>query len=702
MTSSDLTLSALESLREGVDVEVKAGQGRDGTGAVPDDLWRSYAAMANTRGGRIVLGVREKPGRPMEVVGLANPERVLRDLWATVNNPTKVSACVLSNEHVQVTEMEGHAVVVIDVPRARRADRPVYLNNDPFEVYVRLHEADVRVKDRDRVRRMIADGQQDSRDGQILDHLGVDDVDPTTLRAYRMRFRDNEPDHPWLALPDRELLVKLGAIRRDRASGKEGLTLAGLLAFGSHDALRDHRPGHMLDYQLRRDLRDRDWLDREFPNGLWSGNLFDFYGRVMPKLVDGLLVPFALGPGLFRRSESHVHEAIREALVNCLIHADHEASSGIVIVRTPDGLLFENPGLPRVPLEQMLEGGVSDCRNKTLQKIFLLVGLGEQAGSGYARILRAWGEQHWALPELVELVELDRTRLRLPLVSLFPPAVMKELEREVPDYSALDELDRLILAVAAAEGAVTNRGLQDRSRAHGRDLTFRLRALVDRELLAPHGERAGRSYTPAWRRDDSHITRPISGGDRGSISGSDRGSISGSYQGTAADGSEPSDSQPANEPPFGGSSGADDGKPSSAGKPFSGSSGKPFSGSSGKPFSGSSGKPFSGSSDGSRFKPGEATDAHNLEPASTEEALRQIATTSWAPTAHVLAAVLRACRDRWLSLDELSAILNRKRDTVLRSYVTPLVRAGRLERRHESATHPDQAYRTVAADEDAP
>ena len=41
---------------------------------------------------------------------------------------------------------------------------------------------------------------------------------------------------------------------------------------------------------------------------------------------------------------------------------------------------------------------MSDCRNPTLQKMFQLAGAGEQAGSGFSRILRAWAEQHWRVP----------------------------------------------------------------------------------------------------------------------------------------------------------------------------------------------------------------------------------------------------------------------------------------------------------------
>ncbi|MBF0433593.1 MAG: hypothetical protein HQK83_20105 [Fibrobacteria bacterium] len=52
------------------------------------------------------------------------------------------------------------------------------------------------------------------------------------------------------------------------------------------------------------------------------------------------------------------------------------------------GFYFRNPGMMRVPAEIALEGGESDCRNQTLHKLFLLLGLGERAGSGNFHLVR--------------------------------------------------------------------------------------------------------------------------------------------------------------------------------------------------------------------------------------------------------------------------------------------------------------------------
>lgn len=47
------------------------------------------------------------------------------------------------------------------------------------------------------------------------------------------------------------------------------------------------------------------------------------------------------------------------------------------------------------------QGRVSDCRNRTMQQMFLMIGLGERAGSGMSRILHGWQ----ALGHTVRLAE---------------------------------------------------------------------------------------------------------------------------------------------------------------------------------------------------------------------------------------------------------------------------------------------------------
>jgi len=148
------------------------------------------------------------------------------------------------------------------------------------------------------------------------------------------------------------------------------------------------------------------------PDGSWSGNLLDFYRRVIRKLEADLKTPFAIKNNV-RQDDSLIHQALREALINCLVHADYSDRASIKIVKSPAGFTFRNPGLMRIPAEIALEGGESDCRNRTLHELFLLIGLGERAGSGVPKIRQGWSEQGHSLNFFDSSVPYDQTVMEL-------------------------------------------------------------------------------------------------------------------------------------------------------------------------------------------------------------------------------------------------------------------------------------------------
>lgn len=485
-----MTLDELDALREGWDFEAKLAAGRDGRGALPASFWETYVAMANTSGGRIALGVREQPDGSLVAAGVLDPDRVERELWSLLNNPQKVSANLLVAASVRRESIDGATIIVIDVPRASRRVRPVHLGPDPFAgTYLRHHEADHRVVDRERVRRMIAESVHDSRDDRVLERFGPADLAAESLAAYCNRFRNNKPAHPWSELDDLALLHRLGGFGRDRESGAEGLTIAGLLMFGRAEAICEVLPHYFVDYQERvAGTGAIEWSDRIYPDGVWSGNVFDFYRKAVLRLTADVKVPFQLGPDLYRRDETHVHEALREALVNMLIHADYEGRSPLLVVKAPGSFMFRNPGTPRLAIEQIREGGHSDCRNPTLQKMFLLQGIGEKAGSGFSRIDRAWREERWAPPTLREDPELDTTTLVLSTASLVRGDVQEALSAQFgPGVSRLPPTALLALALAKTHGSVTHDDLRAVAEGHSRDLTLTLARLVDQGRLVRVG-----------------------------------------------------------------------------------------------------------------------------------------------------------------------------------------------------------------------
>ena len=495
-------LQLFDDLRyyEGTDVEYKGARG-----GLPRSLWETYSAFANTEGGTLWLGISQKASG-LDVHGVEHAERLIADFWNTVNNRGKVSRSLLKASDVTTVPLEdapAHALVRIAVPRANRRERPVFLGADPFRgTYRRNHEGDYLCTEEE-VRRMFADQSEEPPDSRILVDFNMDDLHGESIKQFRNRFSSREPNHPWLLEDDTGLLNKLGGWRTDRATGRGGLTLAGLLMFGKGEAIAapESLPGFQLDYRERlSDDPSLRWTDRVTLDGTWEGNLFQFYQRVVQRLSSGpgIKVPFQRDEGGYRQASTAVHESLQEALVNALIHADYAGQGGIVIDRYPDRFEFSNPGTLLLSREQLLRGGVSECRNKSLQKMFQMLGVGDKAGSGIDKIRSSWAAQQWRSPSIQETLRPDRVRLTLPMVSLLPEGVLDSLRtRFGARYAELAPEEVQVLVTADQEEEITNQRLQEILTLHRVDITRLLQILVRKGFLVAQGIGRGTSYTLA-------------------------------------------------------------------------------------------------------------------------------------------------------------------------------------------------------------
>lgn len=485
------TLEDLALLRESVELECKLAAGRDGRGTVPEDFWPTYSAFANTHGGVVVLGLREKQG-VYYVEGIADIAKVRKELFDLLNNRTKISLNLLTDANVREVSLGGKIVLVVEVPRATRKQRPVYLSTNPLagHTYRRLNESDCALPDEE-VKRMLAEQVEDSRDDRILLGYGFADLSLETFRAYRQVFANREPGHPWNSIADEEFLRQIGGWRRDREADLGGLTQAGLLMFGQLVAIQEELPNYMLDYQERPEAKtEKRWIDRLTLDGKWSGNLYDFYRKVYLKLTADLKVPFLLEKGE-RKDETPIHEALREALANVIVHADYSDRASVLVVKRPDMFGFRNPGLMRIPVEIALQGGEPDCRNRTLHKMFRFVGVGEQAGTGIPKILHGWQSQHWSPPKLFDTPEpYNQTLLELRMIDLFPDETMAGLKAKFGTlFENLTYVERVALALAASEGTVNHSRLRAVTTEHPVDLSKTLQHLTQIGVLESTGGR---------------------------------------------------------------------------------------------------------------------------------------------------------------------------------------------------------------------
>ena len=323
---------------------------------------------------------------------------------------------LMYDSDVEITTIDGKSIVCIHVPQADWRMKPVFLNENPYKgSFKRNHEGDYHCTEME-VRAMIRDANEDGNDGGLLDAFTLDDIDTNTLHGYRNQFRILNADHDWNDKDDKEFLRLLGGYTKNRQTGKEGLTVAGLMMFGTGLAIRERFGNFRMDYLDMSHLEGEErYRDRLTYDGRWENNLYQFFRIVMPKLTFDLPHPFHL-EGYQRVDDTPQMKAVREGFTNSIIHSDLFLDSGILrIEKHDDCLCLRNPGNLKLPIGNIYEGGVSKARNPRIQNMLRMIGYGENIGSGFPKIISAWQKAGWGKPELIDKYELQEVELRLPI-----------------------------------------------------------------------------------------------------------------------------------------------------------------------------------------------------------------------------------------------------------------------------------------------
>ncbi len=118
-------------------------EAKSALGGLPQSIWETYSAFANTNGGLVLLGVKEGNERVLYPVNLPDPDGLIEEFWYNVKNPNRVSVNLLSEKDVYVQKAEGKSIIVINVPKASKADMPVYIENNPLNTYKRVGDEDI-------------------------------------------------------------------------------------------------------------------------------------------------------------------------------------------------------------------------------------------------------------------------------------------------------------------------------------------------------------------------------------------------------------------------------------------------------------------------------------------------------------------------------------------------------------------------------
>lgn len=448
---------------------------------LPKDIWETVSSFENTIGGIIVLGVKEirKSGHvSYEICGVKHPHEIIEQFWSNIDEI--MSYNTLSNDDVKLIELnQKTSIIEIHVKEAIDNKKPVTANGIP---YIRKGSIDKKALGEDY--KILMSNASDDLDSRVLKNYWIDDLDLESVHEYKSLLTSRIEYKHYSDLDDESFLKRIGVISKDYSgTGKEGITLGGLLFFGKNNAIIHTIPHFQLEYFDQSSLTDR-WNTR-VSSVMQDLNIFSFYQAAFTAIKRTIPNKFKLDKNMVRADTSGAIEvALREALLNMLMHANYLIDGSISAYAHINYYEFINPGKMKVPTDSFFTTNQTKYRNPVISKLFVQIGLGERAGHGGEKIFEAAVENNFRQPE-IKSTEED-TKLKIWKVDFADSFSGKEI----------DDRERLILKalLSSPMSTLTHREIENKCKLSRKRVTFSLNNLIEKSIVEKVGKGRATRY----------------------------------------------------------------------------------------------------------------------------------------------------------------------------------------------------------------
>ncbi|WP_412989906.1 ATP-binding protein [Pediococcus siamensis] len=223
----------------------------------------------------------------------------------------------------------------------------------------------------------------DNLDSELLNNFSINDINLSDLQDYQKRLFAATQNREYLTNDYRKLLIRLGLLQIDRSNPDQiyKMKKAALLLFGKFDAITAIFPNFFLDFIVKNDSEDLDYLDRIYTSNELNhpNNVYRFFTATYDKITAAI----NKRPG-FKKTNSRalILRAIREGLVNALVHANYASKSPVKVTLLNDCIQFRNPGHIQISSTEFASGGNSISRNPSIFNVFIYAKLGDHSGIG--------------------------------------------------------------------------------------------------------------------------------------------------------------------------------------------------------------------------------------------------------------------------------------------------------------------------------
>ena len=380
---------------------------------VVDDIKKEIIAFANSAGGTIYVGVADDGN----VVGVEDTDTVTQQISNMVRDSIKPDVTMFV--HYDKEEVDGKQIVIVEVQRG--TERPYYLAKKglrPEGVYVRQGSSSVH-STTTAIRRMIKETDGDSFEG--MRSLEQDLTFDETAKEFKIRGLE-------FGAPQ---MKTLGILNTDNIYTNLGLLLS-------------DQCSHTLKVAVFEGIDQNIFRDRKEFSGSLLQQMNDIY-----EFIDRRNQVRSTFDKLLRiDTRDYPEAAIREALLNSLVHRDYSFSASTLISIYEDRIEFTSiGGLPSGILLDDIMLGISVCRNPKLANVFYRLELIEAYGTGIKKIMNAY-EGSGKKPK----IEVTDNAFKL---------ILPNINEKTTVTSGDDSAEQKIQSYIKANGSITRKEAED-------------------------------------------------------------------------------------------------------------------------------------------------------------------------------------------------------------------------------------------------
>lgn len=431
-----------------------------------DDIKKEIIAFANCNGGKLYIGVQDDG----IVVGLDDPDGTALQISNIVRDAIKPDITMFL--HYETLEENGKKIVVVDIQRG--TDRPYYIAKKgmrPEGVYVRQGYSAVPATDA-AIRQMIKE-----TDGDRFE----------SMRSLNQELTFEVAEKEFQL---RKVEFGIQQMRTLKLIDKDGL-------YSNLAMLLSDQCVHTIKVAVFQRKDQTVFKDRREFSGALTKQMNDVYDY-----IDFHNQTHATIEKLLRIDVRDYPEiAVREALLNLLVHRDYAFSASALISIYEDRMEFISIGglMPGIELEDVM-AGISICRNPDLANVFYRLHLIEACGTGISKIIGAYAD-------VAEKPVIETTRntfkIILPNINAMrekvrisePEAKEENPETNKEDTQELSSEEEQVLEYAGKHEDFTKNDVVSLLKVSASTAARVIRGLVERNFLKRNGKARNTYYT---------------------------------------------------------------------------------------------------------------------------------------------------------------------------------------------------------------